>query len=342
FPRSVPNAIRLHLNEPAFEPSPRVIQAIQAAAASVRRYPDAISEDLTGALATRLQVDPARLVLGNGSDELLSLIGIAFLDPGSHAIYPTPAFPRYAALATLAGADAAAVPVCADGANDVAAMLAAIRPETRVVICSTPNNPTGAMLDADALTRLIEATPATALLVVDEAYFEFGREAGGCDALAALALRAGPWLSLRTFSKAYALAGLRVGYAISSSAAVAECLQRVRNTFNIGRLAQVAAVAALADESYMRAQVAGCAGARDKLAGKLAVAGLPCLPSSANFLAVDCKRPAADVVPAMAAQGYLVSAVGPAPFARHIRLGIGTDDVNELALATLIRICGSL
>jgi histidinol-phosphate aminotransferase len=327
---------RMNLNEPAIAPSPRVREAI--AAATLHRYPDPLARDLACALAARAGVATDRIVLGNGSDELIVLAAAATLEPGASAVLPAPAFPRYFATALAAGAEPRAVPLRADGANDVAALLGAVDAATRLVWCASPNNPTGALLEATGLARLAQAVPPETLLALDEAYFEFGRAAGAADALAVLADRRAPWIVLRTFSKAYGLAGLRVGYAIASSAAVAEALNRVRSAFNVSAVAQAAALAALEDEAYMRASVDRCIAERERLRERLAARGMACLPSAANFLAVAVGRPGPEAVAALAGRGLLVAPVGPAPFDRHVRVTIGTPADNDAAFDALCRL----
>lgn len=329
---------RLNLNESSFPPSPRVIEAIRDAAAMVNRYPDPRWRDLAGAISKRTDVATDRIVFGNGSDDLLMLLAQIVLEPGTSAVLPTPSFPRYLTGTGFAGAAPVAVPVRKDGANDVAAMLAAIRPDTRLVLCATPNNPTGAMLDAAELARLAAAVPAHILLVIDEAYFEFARHAGGPDALSALARRQGPWAVVRTLSKAYGLAGLRVGYALLSSAALAEPLNRVRGMFNVNVLAQVAARAALGDEGHTQGLLDACAIERGRLSEGFQRLGCPPLPSVANFVSAQLPISAADAVKAFFRRGILVGAVGPGPFERHIRVTIGAPDDTDAVLAALAEI----
>jgi len=204
FPPNVAKG-RLNLNEPAFAPSPKVIEAIRANAQAVGRYPDAQCADLGQALAKKLSVQPDQLVFGNGSDELLSLVGHAFLQQDSSMVYPAPSFPRYRMMAEFAGAQSLAVPVRTNGSCDVDAMLGAHKSSTRVVVVTTPNNPTGAMLSAQELTQFATQTPTDTLLVVDEAYFEFAQHAGGADALQVMRKRVGPWIVLRTLTLWYRL-----------------------------------------------------------------------------------------------------------------------------------------
>jgi histidinol-phosphate aminotransferase len=326
---------RLNLNESSFPPSPRVVEAVAKAAGQVNRYPDPLCRALGAALGKRTGIEPARIAFGNGSDELLMLLSQVILERGSSAVMPTPSFPRYLTATVFAGAAPIAVPVQADGANDVAAMLKAIRPDTRVFVCATPNNPTGAMLDAARLARLAKEVPPEILLLVDEAYFEFARHAGGPDSLDAMRARRGRWAIVRTLSKAYGLAGMRVGYALLSDTGLAEAINRVRGMFNINMLAQVAALAALEDEAHTRKILDGCATERRRLSEGFKRLGCTPLDSTANFVSGQLPMPAADAIKAFEQRGILLAPVGPAPFDRHIRVTIGSADDTDAVLQVL-------
>ena len=332
---------RLNLNECAYPPSPRVIEAIREAAGTINRYPDPTWRALAAAIAKRTGVEPARMVFGNGSDELLMLLAQVVLEQGCSAVLPAPSFPRYMTATLFAGATPIVVPVRADGSNDVGTMLQAIRPDTKLVLCATPNNPTGAMLDAAALARLASGVPANVLRVVDEAYFEFARHSGGPDALAALASRQGPWAVVRTLSKAYALAGMRVGYTLLSGPDLAEALNRVRGMFNVNVLAQVAALAALEDEAHTRKLLDDCATERRRLSEGFAKLGCPPLPSVANFVSAQMPMPAADAVKALQDRGILVVPVGAPPYDRHIRVTVGTAEDTDAVLQAVAEIVRS-
>jgi histidinol-phosphate aminotransferase len=329
-------ARRLHLNEGPFPPSPAAVAAIREAAAGVHRYPDPRWRRLAAVVASRAGVPVERLVFGNGSEEILSLL--LAMTGGGHAVLPVPSFPRYLAGARFAGDRITPVPVCADGANDVDAMLAAITPETRLVVVATPNNPTGAMLDAADVDRLARGMPDHALLMLDEAYHEFARHAGGPDVLALLKDCKAPWAVLRTFSKAYGLAGLRIGYAITGSADLAEAFNRVRGVFNVDSIAQAAALAALGDENHVRHLLDDCARQRQRLSEGFARAGCPPLPSVANFIAARMPMPAPEAVKAFAAHGILIGALGTPPFENHIRITIGTSEDTDAVLRALSEI----
>jgi histidinol-phosphate aminotransferase len=312
-----------------------VVEAVAKTASQVNRYPDPTCRALAAALGARAGIEPARLVFGNGSDELLTLLSQVILEPGMSAVMPTPSFPRYMTATVFTGATPIAVPVQADGANDVPAMLKAIRPDTRVFFCATPNNPTGAMLDPARLTRLAQDVPPETLLLVDEAYFEFARHAGGPDALEAMRARRGRWAVVRTLSKAYGLAGMRVGYALLSDTGLAEAINRVRGMFNINMLAQAAALAALEDEAHTRKILDGCATERRRLNEGFLRLGCTPLESAANFVSMQVPMPAADAIKAFEQRGILLAAVGPAPFDRHVRVTIGSAEDTDAVLAAL-------
>lgn len=329
---------RLHLNESCFPPSPRVVEAIAAAAAQVNRYPDPTWRALSAAIGQRTGVEPARLVFSNGSDELLMLLSQIVLEAGSSAVLPTPSFPRYWTATVFTGATPIPVPVRKDGANDVPAMIQAIRPDTRLVFCATPNNPTGAMLDAADLKRLAQEVPERCLLLIDEAYFEFARHAGGPDALAALQARRGPWAVVRTLSKAYGLAGMRVGYALLSGPDLSEAVNRARGMFNVNMLAQIAALAALEDKAHTQRLLDDCATERKRLSEGFAKLGCPPLPSVANFVSAQLPIPAVDAVKAFQQRGILITPTGAPPFERHIRVTIGTADDTDAVLKAVAEI----
>jgi histidinol-phosphate aminotransferase len=327
--------VQLNLNEPAVGPSPAVEEAIRAAVASAGRYPDPRCRRVAAALAGHTQVPPERISVANGSDELITMVSTAFLEPGIEAVVPVPSFPRYIMATRVAGATPVPVPVAADGVADVDALLAAVNAHTRLVWCATPNNPTGGFVDEPAARRLIAGVPANVVLAFDEAYFEFGQAAGAPDLLRLLAARRGPWVTLRTFSKAYGLAGVRVGYALASSSEFAEAINRLRNIFAVNVFAQAAAVAALGDPAHMRRIVEGCAAERERMRDALAASGLRALPSAANFLAVETPLPALQAAAALRRAGILVAPINAASFPTSVRVTVGTRAQNDAAVAAL-------
>ncbi|MBL8588568.1 MAG: histidinol-phosphate transaminase [Methylobacteriaceae bacterium] len=325
----------LHLNECPYPPSPRVVEAITHGAAGVNRYGEPRPQLLAERLAQLAGVEADRIVIGNGSDEVLAMIASATLEAGDVAVAPTPSFPRYRISAAIQGAQTRLVKLLLDGRNDVAGLLGAIDGATRVVYCCTPNNPSGAPLEPEEIAHLCERVPADVLLVVDEAYAEFHRHEGGVDALPALARRNGPWASVRTFSKAYALAGLRLGYAIVSDGAIAAALTKVKLNFNLSRIAVQAGLAALDDKEYADGLIAAMVVERERLAGSLAAMGFAPLPSRANFVSFDLRRPAMPVMAAMARRGVLVREWRDPGYETYIRFSVGLPAENDRAVAAL-------
>jgi len=329
--------LRLHLNECPYPPSPKVVEAIQNAAATVNRYPDSWWRGPAGILAERLDVPRDRIVFGNGSDQLLNALSDLTLEADQSGIIPEPSFHRYTLAIQMQGAEIIKVPLNAEGANDVDAMVSAVRADTRVLYAASPNNPTGAMLRAAELQELANRTPDHVLLVVDEAYHEFAQRENGPDALECIRHRAGPWVVLRTLSKAYGLAGLRIGYAICGSDEIAEGLNKLRQAFQVNTIAIAAAQAALEDVEYGRQLVERVASERDRVIEALKALGLKPLPTVGNFITADIGRPAAPVVQALAEDGIMIGTIRtPTPgYDTYIRLTVGTTEEMDIMLQAL-------
>lgn len=325
----------VHLNESPYPPSPRVGEAIAAALHDINRYPDIFGRKLCAAIAGSLDLPADRIVLGCGSDELIHFATVVALAAGDEAVVPAPSFPRYALSARLAGAIVRRVRLDSGGACDPDATLAAIGPKTRLVVCCTPNPPSGGMMSAEAIAALARGVPDDVLLLVDEAYHEFGRHAGGPDALAILRTRKGPWLSTRTFSKAYACAALRVGYAICGDDGVGEALRRAKLQFNVPTLSQAGALAAFGDHAYLRTMLDRIASERDRLSKGLSQLGLRVLPSAANFVSCVLPGPAAPAMAALEKRGILVRDWRDPEYLNELRIGVGTPDDTGATLAAL-------
>lgn len=328
---------RMHLNECPYPPSPKVVEAIQEAAAGVNRYPDSQWREVTRRLAARTGHPQNLIIMGNGSDQILQALAEITLDDTRSTVVPDPSFGRYTLAARIHGAQVIPVPTKPDGRNDVEAMLAAIRPDTRLLYACTPNNPTGAMLSEAEVRRLADGVPDHCLLALDEAYFEFARRAGGPDGLTTIRHREGPWAVLRTFSKSYGMAGLRVGYVLCGSAEIADSLNKIRQTFHVNAIAQAAAVAALDDQAYGDWLVETLSAERDRLAGGLAELGLEIMPSVGNFVIARLDRPAPPVIKALADQGLMIGGIRtPTPgFENHIRITVGLPEDTDAALTVL-------
>jgi len=327
--------VLLHLNESPFPPSPRVVEAVCQAASGVNRYGDPRPDDLAAVLSQRTGVAPARIVVGNGSDEVLGLVAMMALGPGDSAVMPTPSFPRYRIGTTIMGAQARLVRNLPDGRNDVAGLLKAIDASTTVVFACTPNNPSGAPMTRADLDALVHGVPDDVLLVMDEAYYEFDAAEGGEGALPALRLRQGPWLSTRTLSKAYALAGLRIGYGLASSEELALGLVRVKLNFNLSSLSVVAAIAALEDDAYAQSCMARTIAERERVASALSGMGYPPLPSRANFLSFDCGVNSVPVISALARQRVFIREWRDPGFETYARMTIGLPQENDRTLQLL-------
>jgi histidinol-phosphate aminotransferase len=329
--------LRLHLNECPYPPSPKVVAAIQEAAASVNRYPDSWWRQPAAVLAKRTGVPRHRIVFGNGSDQLLNAFSDLVLEAEHSAIVPEPSFHRYLLAIQMQGAEIIKVPLDRRGANDVEAMLAAVRGDTRLIYIASPNNPTGAMLGAEELRRLADGVPGHVLLVLDEAYHEFARRENGPDALEEIRHRTGPWAVLRTFSKAYGIAGLRIGYALCGSDEIAEGLNKLRQIFQVNSIAIAAASAALEDEEYGRELVEKVAAERDRVIAEMEAMDVHPLPTAGNFITADIGRPAGPVVQALAERGIMIGVIRtPSPgYETYIRLTVGTGEEMDILLAAL-------
>jgi histidinol-phosphate aminotransferase len=338
---SLPRPVRaLHLNECPLPPSPAVVEAIRVAASGVNRYPDAQARQLGTLLAERTGISADRIVFGTGSEELLNLATLIALDPGDEIVTSTPAFNRYVKAAQLAGGSAIKIQLQEDGRNDVKALVAAVTKRTRILFAALPNNPTGQMNDKAEIEELARTTPDDVLLLIDEAYYEFARHAGGPDVLAAMTKRSGPWMVLRTFSKAYCLAGLRLGYALCSSADVALALGRIKTAFNANVLVQAAAAAALQDEAHLRLVLETCATERRRLMEGCRALGLEPMPSVTNFVSIPVPIPAARVMAEMQERGILISVWGDGGRDDVIRISMGLADDTDAVLAALGNILG--
>ncbi len=331
----LPRLTRLSANENPLGPSPRAVEAVRAEAARAHLYPDGGGTVLREALAASLGVTPESVILGNGADELLGLIAWAALEAGDEAVMPHPAFEPYATVVTLAGATAIRSPLV-EYRTDLDDMGRRVTPRTKVVILCSPHNPTGTIIHTGAFRRFADALGADPpLLVLDEAYRDFTEDPACVDGIALL--REYPTLIvLRTFSKIAGLAGLRVGYAVARPETI-RMLNRARAPYNVNRLAQVAAVAALEDREHWERTRQLVIQGRRFLTGELRRLGLDVVPSEANFLLVNAGEQAAQLRDALLKDGILVRDGGTVGFPGHLRITVGTRDVNARLLRVLER-----
>ena len=327
------DSVKLASNEHPVGASARVLEAIRSCVGDVHLYPDGASFDLRARLAKRLGVDPSQFVFGNGSSEVLELLAKTLLGPGDRVVYPWPSFAMYPLVVQGMGAEGVAVALNAALEHDLPAMLGAIDSSTKMVLICNPNNPTGASIGATAFDGFMEKVPADVVVVVDEAYAEFALRDDFPDVLGWIARRPAT-IMLRTFSKVYGLGGLRVGYGVAG-AELADYLQRARHPFNVNRVAEVAAVAALEDTEYMASSVRANTEGRAKLGQALVKMGYEVWPSDANFLLV---RIGSEVYEPLLRQGVIVRPMDGFGLKGCIRITVGTPAANERVVAALQRI----
>jgi histidinol-phosphate aminotransferase len=339
----VSEIIKLASNENPLGPSPLALDAARSALADIALYPDGAGFELKAALARKHAVAANRITLGNGSNDVLDLVARAFLTSGSEAVYDEHAFAVYP-IATQAVGATGRIAKAHDGSrgprygHDLEAMHAAVNANTRVVFIANPNNPTGTWLPAAQLEAFVRDLPEQVIAVVDEAYFEYVGEVEYPDATRWLD-RYPNLIVTRTFSKAYALAGLRAGYALSHPA-VADLLNRVRQPFNLNSVAQAAARAALDDTAHLDAAVRLNREGMRQLTAACAELGLDYIPSVGNFICIDVGRPGAAVYEDLLRAGVIVRPVGNYGLPNHLRVTIGTAVQNARFIAALTRVLG--
>jgi histidinol-phosphate aminotransferase len=328
----IANAVKLASNENPLGPSPAVVRALHVAAEHTHRYADDRSHELRMELAARLGVGPDEIAFGHGSNELIDLSVRAFATPAEHAVIGAPSFSCYGISLKAAGIPTTVVPLRGNVFWDLDLVAAAVRPETKLIYLDNPNNPTSTHIAAPSLARFLRALDPSVIVVIDEAYLHY---ADAPDYASAMTLRdtRERLIVLRTFSKAYALASLRLGYAVSRPEIV-QYIDRVRVPFNANGLAQAAALAALRDEAHLQRGVALNTSERARLTAEFGKLGLEVAPSQTNFLLVRIDRPAQAVFEALLREGVIVRPFGP-PLDRHLRISVGLPDENDRLLAVL-------
>ncbi|MDT8404884.1 histidinol-phosphate transaminase [Sulfuriflexus sp.] len=329
--------IKLASNENPLGPSPRVIEALQAQMPELARYPDGNAFQLKQALAAIHGVDLNQVTIGNGSNDILELIARAFVGTDNEVVFSEHAFAVYPIVTQAVGATAVVVPAKAWG-HDLDAMAEAVTERTRVIFVANPNNPTGTCVGGDALKAFIRSIPVTALVVIDEAYFEYAQD------LFAGYVSASEWLDefpnllvTRTFSKAYGLAGLRVGYGISS-AEISDFLNRVRQPFNVNSMALAGALAALADKTHL---AEGLRINREGLAQyevAFETMGLDWIPTAGNFISVDLQCDGREVFNRLLHEGVITRAVDNYGMPSFLRITVGTADENTRCIEALKKV----
>jgi len=330
--RSAPDgAYKISSNENPYAPLPSVTAALQRAAGEINRYPDFASTELVAALADRFAVPPSHIAVGTGSVGVAQQIVQSTAGPGDEVVFAWRSFEAYPIITQISGATAVRVPLDVEERHDLPAMLAAITDRTRLVFVCTPNNPTGTAVRRDQLESFLDGVPSDVLVVLDEAYCEFVRDPDVPDGIEVYAGRPNVCV-LRTFSKAYGLAALRVGFAVAHDP-VADALRKTAVPFGVSTLAQVGAIASLAAEEELLARVETIVKDRDQMAAALGDQGWRVPPSEANFVWLRLGDRTDAFASACAAAGVVVRPFG----AEGVRVTVGEPEAAERFLAVAAR-----
>lgn len=321
--RGRPFRARIGANESGFGPSPKVVEAMARVAPDMWKYCDPENHDLKAALASHIGIQPVNVVVGEGIDGLLGLIARMHIEPGAAVVSSLGAYPTFNFHVAGYGGRLVSVPY-RDDREDLEGLLDAVRRENApLAYVSNPDNPMGTWWEADAIERFAEALPETTTFVFDEAY----GETAPASAIPAIRIDRPNVIRLRTFSKAYGLAGLRCGYAFGEAETI-RAFDKVRNHFGVSRMAQVAGEAALADQDYLRSVVERVAAGRQRIAGIARANGLDPLPSATNFVTMDCGADGAfalKVLQALIARDVFVRKPMAPVLDRCIRVSVGLD-----------------
>jgi histidinol-phosphate aminotransferase len=331
--------VNLAGNENPLGPSPHVQAAVAAAVAGVHRYADNDAHALRARLSAMHGVHGDEIAFGHGSNALIELSARTFAGPDDHAIIGFPSFSCYAASLAAANVATTMVPLRDGLFWDLSALRAAVRPETKLVFLDNPGNPTSTVIAGDDLRSLLRDLPQDIVVVVDEAYADYADHESYVSALRMRDQRE-RLIVLRTFSKAYALAGLRIGYAIAPREIVAH-LRAMHVPFNVNGLGQVAALAALGDHAHLQRSLELNAHERSRMAAGLQALGLYVAPSQAYFLLVALEHQSADVYRALLARKVTVRLPGP-PLLQHLRISVGLPEENDRLLLELARVLAQL
>jgi histidinol-phosphate aminotransferase len=323
-------------NENPLGPSPKAVAALRKAASTVNRYPDASATALKAALADKWNLHPSNVALANGADEWVLLLCLSLIEPGDKVIMAEGSFISYLLRATEVGARVVRIPL-RDHAHDLEAMAEAFTDRTRLVFVCNPNNPTGTMVSVEAMEAFLQVVPEHVPLVLDEAYYEYVDEPGRVRSLDHIRAGRQNLIVLRSFSKAYGLAGLRVGYALAAEPMI-DYMERTRPPFNVNRLAQVAALAALDDQEHVRRSVEANRAAKEFFYRELTALGLPYIPTQTNFLAMDVGRPGAEISGRLLERGFITTALDGWGVPHHVRFSFGTAQENRAFVAALSKV----
>ncbi len=329
------DVIKLASNENPLGPSPKALEAMRAGIENVAQYPEGSCFDLRQGLAKHLGVDGDMLMFGCGADEIIHYLGIALLNDDDEIIQADPSFVQYQAASTLMDCKANLVPL-KNWTHDLDAMLACVNKHTKMFFITNPNNPTGTIVSADAIEAVLNALPEHCLLVLDEAYYEYADDPAYTRSI--------EWIrqdrnviALRTFSKIYALAGMRVGYGIAPKRII-DMLERVRAPFNVNSIAQLGALASLSDKNQVIRTRAQNDRAKQYFYKELDRLGVPYTPTQANFLWVDTQRDCKEVFEKLLRLGVIVRRGDIFGCPTHVRVTTGTDEQNARFIEALEKV----
>lgn len=329
----IQKVVKLASNENPLGSSPKASEAVAAYARNMALYPDGNATELKEAIAQKLGVSPAQLLLGAGSDEIVAYIAQVFVEPGDNAIMGFPTFPRYETVTRIMGGIPVELPLTGDHGLDLKAFLDNINDRTRIIWLCNPNNPTGTIIKAEEQLCFLERVPKDIMVILDEAYYEYARGGAYPESLPLLQ-HFDNLILLRTFSKAYGLAGLRVGYAVSSERTI-NYLNRVRAPFNVTAAAQAGALAALSDDAFITASLENNEAGKKYLYAAFKEMGLPYIPTFGNFIMVCIQKDSRKVFVDLLKKGVIIRTGDIFKMNDWIRVTIGTPEENAFFIEAL-------
>ncbi len=339
----IQDVIKLASNENDYGPSPEAVKQFTSTADELFRYPDGSGYYLKGVIAEHFGVSRENIVLGNGSNEIIDFLCRVLVRPGRSVVSSFPSFLVYQKMVQIMGGENIVIPL-KEGCHDLEAMAAAVRDDTRLIFLDNPNNPMGTIINREKFHAFLKGLPDTVLVVLDEAYGEFVRDDADCvrgaDFISQGGFQDPRVVFMRTFSKAYGLAGLRVGYGIMD-ARIAMLLERVRQPFNVSLPAQKAALSAMMDREYLTRILQAIWSEMDRLSHALEALGCVVASSNTNFMLVDTGRPAREIYEALLQKGIIVRAMDAYGLPTHIRITVGTKEENSSFLSAIGNLLGS-